>query len=223
LSGGFIHTVKPGDWISKIASTYGFADWRRIWNAPENEDLRKLRPDPNVIHPGDRVFVPAIEPQVFERGTDNEHHFVLKNPRKRLKIKFETVAGVARANVPCRIEIDRKPHPEIKQTDSNGMIDIEISDLAKAGTVVIGEDLNEHYVVNLGHLDPIETVRGYQERLHNLGHYTGQIDGFIGPRTNAAIRSFQSRENLLGYRPALKVDGIMGPKTMDALRHRHGY
>jgi N-acetylmuramoyl-L-alanine amidase len=223
LTQGFIYTVKPGDWISKIASTYGFADWRRVWNAPENEDLRKLRPDPNVIHPGDRVFVPVIEPQEFDRGTDNNHRFILKSHRKRLKIKFETVTGVARANVPCRVEIDRKLRPEITQTNPDGMIDIEISDRAETGSVVLGEGLNEYYVLKLGHLDPIETIRGYQERLQNLGHYAGQIDGFMGPRTNAAIRLFQSRENLLGYRPPLKVDGIMGPKTMRALRRRHGY
>jgi N-acetylmuramoyl-L-alanine amidase len=220
---GLIHTVVAGEWISKIAAHYGFNDWKRLWNAPENAELRKTRPDPNLIHPGDKVYIPPIDPDDWERGTDAEHKFVLKTHKKRLRIKLETVAGKPRAHLPCRLLIDHRPCPGVSQTDSHGIVDALISDQAKTGMLLVGQSFGECYAIKLGHLDPLYTVRGYQGRLHNLGHYRGEVDGVAGPMTKAAIRAFQERENLIGYSPALKVDGIMGPKTTQALLRRHGY
>ena len=53
-------------------------------------------------------------------------------------------------------------------------------------------------------------IRELQTHLYELGHYHGKIDGDFGPKTQAAVESFQ--------RPAhIKVDGIVGPHTLKAL------
>jgi peptidoglycan hydrolase-like protein with peptidoglycan-binding domain len=75
----------------------------------------------------------------------------------------------------------------------------------------------------VGHLDPIDEVSGYQQRLSNLGYNPGEIDGIEGSKTKSAIRSFQNFENYLAGSEVLKVDGIMGPKTKEKLGQRHGY
>ena len=49
-----------------------------------------------------------------------------------------------------------------------------------------------------------------QQKLKNLGYYTGKIDGIIGPLSLKAIKNFQRDYGL-------KVDGIVGPKTLKAL------
>jgi peptidoglycan hydrolase-like protein with peptidoglycan-binding domain len=53
-------------------------------------------------------------------------------------------------------------------------------------------------------------VRNMQVRLANLGYYTGPIDGIFGSKTEAAVRSFQSRNNLA-------VSGIAYSETQSAL------
>ena len=53
-------------------------------------------------------------------------------------------------------------------------------------------------------------VRGLQRRLIEAG-YELEIDGRFGPATEAAVKAYQEANGL-------DADGIVGPKTWDALR-----
>ena len=50
-----------------------------------------------------------------------------------------------------------------------------------------------------------------QKALTEAGHYKGTVDGIIGAKTRAAIRSFQEENGL-------KADGLVGPKTWEKLK-----
>jgi hypothetical protein len=52
------HVVRSGETLSSIAAKYGFPDWKAVYYAPCNADLRKHRPGPDKILSGDRVFIP---------------------------------------------------------------------------------------------------------------------------------------------------------------------
>jgi N-acetylmuramoyl-L-alanine amidase len=47
------YTVQPGDYLGKIARDQGYSTWQEIYYAPDNADFRQLRPNPNLIYPGD--------------------------------------------------------------------------------------------------------------------------------------------------------------------------
>ena len=49
-----------------------------------------------------------------------------------------------------------------------------------------------------------------QTALKNLGFYTGNVDGKIGPKSKKAIEDFQKANGL-------KVDGKVGPKTWEIM------
>jgi N-acetylmuramoyl-L-alanine amidase len=51
-----------------------------------------------------------------------------------------------------------------------------------------------------------EDVKMVQQRLKDLGFYTGQIDGSFGPLTDTAVRNFQ-------WNRMIQVDGSVGPIT----------
>ena len=55
-----------------------------------------------------------------------------------------------------------------------------------------------------------EDVRQAQKKLNELGYQTGQVDGVIGPRTEAALRSFQQSKNIA-------VTGRLDETTTNAL------
>lgn len=42
-----------------IATHYGIKSWQTVWNAPQNASLRSRRKKPELIQPGDKVWVPA--------------------------------------------------------------------------------------------------------------------------------------------------------------------
>ncbi|MEW6697829.1 MAG: spore cortex-lytic enzyme [Bacillota bacterium] len=53
-------------------------------------------------------------------------------------------------------------------------------------------------------------VRAVQQKLKDWGYYTGPVNGYYSGQTAAAVRKFQGRNGL-------QVDGVVGPKTYQAL------
>ena len=53
-------------------------------------------------------------------------------------------------------------------------------------------------------------VRTIQDKLKRWGYYTGNVDGIYGSQTVAAVKKFQQKNGLA-------VDGIAGPKTLNAM------
>lgn len=49
-----------------------------------------------------------------------------------------------------------------------------------------------------------------QQKLKDLGYYSGGVDGILGPKSITAIKNFQKAKGLT-------VDGIVGPQTLKAL------
>ena len=69
--------------------------------------------------------------------------------------------------------------------------------------------------------DAEDWVRYLQETLIAWGHDPGPVDGIFGPLTGAAVEAFQGDHvDLDGER--LDVDGIVGPRTWDALTRGAG-
>ena len=74
-----IHVVKPGECFTRIAERYGFSDYKALYDHPDNADLKKKRPNPNVLHPGDRIVVPDKEEKIIEGlATGKIHRFKWK-------------------------------------------------------------------------------------------------------------------------------------------------
>ncbi len=63
------YVVAKGDWLDKIARNHGLASWKDIYYHPKNAGFRKLRPDPNLIYPGDKVWVPESPKKGHKTGT----------------------------------------------------------------------------------------------------------------------------------------------------------
>lgn len=67
----------------------------------------------------------------------------------------------------------------------------------------------EHNSETYGYIN-LEDLEGVQDALTKLGYDPGKVDGKDGPNTQKAVREFQAAATI-------KIDGIVGPETRQAL------
>jgi hypothetical protein len=211
------HVVQQGECLSSIAADYGFSDWHAIYDHAANADLRAVRPDPNVLYPGDQLFIPDIAPIEKDCQTDARHVFVIVDTPTYLNVRLQDPAKRPLKSVPYKLSVGSLQFEG--NTDGDGWVRRKIDASAESGTLMVwpNPDDREEFVVwqvMLGHLDPLETVTGIKGRLKNLGYYDGEMNDEQDDEYDSAVRQFQQDNDLV-------VDGIVGPKTRGKLKDEH--
>lgn len=207
-------TVVSGDCLSSIAARFGLT-WPILWDAPENAGLRQKRKDPNILYPGDQVFVPETKPKGDPAATGQRHNYEVDIEPTFVKLRF-LFMGLPRKGIRWALMLsDREMDSGV--LDADGFMESRIDARAETGRLRLFPENAppEDYVVKLGHLDPVEVLTGIQQRLANLGIDPGPLDGIDGPKTKAAVKRFQTLQKL-------SVDGIAGPITQGRLKQVHG-
>jgi len=196
---------------------FGFSDYITIWNDPNNAKLRALRTNPNVLFPGDQVYIPDLVPSEFLRSTDLLHKFQLHQNKLKLCLVLEDLYEKPIAGAECSLQIGFDVTSVT--TDGNGKLEVEIAPDTVDALVTIKSPQSPfqgtQIPIKIGFLDPVEEVTGQQARLKNLGYYWGEIDGAASDMLKSAVEEFQCDA-------ALAVDGVCGPATQTALKRMHG-
>jgi N-acetylmuramoyl-L-alanine amidase len=211
------YTVRQGEHLSRIARECGFSDYLTIWNHPANADLKQKRQNPNVLAPGDSLYIPERENRVQDCPTDAKHQFRMKQPVLRLRLTLEDVYMAPIANAQCELVLES----EVRNltTDSNGRLETFLSPSVHEGTLTI-LDADSPFSglsipIRVGDLDPVDQRSGQQARLNNLGYDAGPAGGADDDQFCMAVEEFQCEHGL-------QVDGICGPLTQVALKKAHG-
>ncbi len=232
------YTVQQGDYISKIAADNGFTDYHTIWDDPNNAALKQTRQNPNILLPGDQVYIPDKVPHQESRSTDQHHTFVVRRQSLKLRLVLEDLYEQPIAGAACTLVVQGQSY--LLTSDGNGMIEQEIPLTAQEGFLMITSDQtpfqNIHIPFKIGYLDPVDQVSGQMARLNNLGYLAGDLEelqrggGGEGVSTDDASGSGQpaTDEQFLSAVEefqcdyGLRVDGICGPKTQAKLKQVHG-
>ena len=204
-----IYTVQQGDCLTSIAKQEGIK-LEKIWNHSQNAALKQKRKDPNILLPGDRLFIPDRQLRDSDCSTDQRHTFqvegmqanfrfrLLRNDKPRADINYTLILGGQQLS---------------GTTDHDGWIVQKIPPDAAEALLVLAPD--EQYTINLGCLDPFDELSGIQNRLRNLGFYGGAADGQVSEELTAALRMFQKSVGL-------EETGDPDPQTRDQLKLEHG-
>ncbi len=204
------HQVKQGDCISSIAFENGFFP-DTIWNHPNNAELKGKRKDPNILMPGDMVFVPDKRPKEVSEPTNQVHKFKCKNTPEKFKLQL-LIDEEPRANEAYELEIEGLKFSG--KTDSQGRIEQSIPPNAKNGKLLLANG-TEVYQLQLGKLNPSDEITGAQGRLWNLGFFLGAIDGKMSDELEIAIQEFQFAHDI-------EPNGELNQVTKDALEQDYG-
>lgn len=204
------HSVQPGEHLSGIALQYGFANQNSIWFHPENAGLRKDRANPNVLMPGDTIYIPDLENAEVPCATDRRHPFQLNGDKLLLRIRIQEAFFDPVSSMPCQLSIEGRSYE--LTTDSEGTLEISIPKSASRGALTIN---GLEIPVLIGHLDPSSEVTGIRARLANLGYYRGSVDEVDEAELSAAISEFQCDQKL-------KITGECDSATRAKLEEIHG-
>lgn len=211
------HKVRQGQCLSSIANAYGFSNWKKIYYHAENTNFRIKRPNPNVIYPGDSLFVPNKETKQEPGSTETRHRFRVAGTKIFLRIVVLNELDEPFANCGFQLELENEAIDGF--LDEEGLLDVKIPAQATKGklTVEIADGEPPPTVtwsLQIGRLDPVEEVSGVQARLNNLGFDCGDVDGIVGPLTRESIELFQAEYEV--------QDQGLGQATRDKLVEIHG-
>jgi len=204
------HTVKQGEHLSGIAAKYGFRDYHTIWDHGNNAALKASRKNPNVIYPGDVLYIPEKQEKIVNRATGAVHVFQVNIQPLELRLVVKDCNRLPRKNVPCILTVDGVT--ETLTTDGDGLIHKFIPRTSQKGSVKID---GVEIPLKVGHLDPIDEYSGQAARLNNLGYDAGDPEHPDDDRFESAVEEFQCDNNLA-------VDGTCGAQTQAKLKDVHG-
>src|SRR5262245_7656233 len=115
-------TASSGDSVTSIAEPNGFR-WQTVWAHPDHSERKSKRKDPNIIAPGDEVFIPDLTARHESRATESTHKFKRKGVPAMLKLRLTDVGGKPRKNEDYTLVIDGKIFTG--KTDGDGKIEKE--------------------------------------------------------------------------------------------------
>lgn len=211
------YSVQQGDTIAKIAKAQGFKHWRTIYEDTKNAKLKEERPDPNVLYPGDKVFIPEKSTK-RESGSDKtRHRFRLKAEKSWLRIILRDADNKPLKDTSYGLEVGDLLFEGY--TNGKGLLEHEIPCDADAGLLRV---TGWEFPLRIGHLDPVDEISGWQARLHNLGYRPGPVDGAEQNEDGSVREDLQSAVEEFQFDHGLVVDGRVGPKTQEKLKKEHG-
>jgi hypothetical protein len=210
------HIVQQGECMVKIALLHGFHSHRVVYDHPDNAELREKRPNPHLLFPGDVVIIPDRTLKDLEAAAGRVHRFVVKQPARVLRVRFQRPKGEPLAGEPYTLRFDTRRTVE-GQTTGDGFLEEQVLPDESGAVLRIEQRV---VALRLGHLSPVGDVEnddlsGIQARLQNLGYEIGPLDGRYGRRTRAALALLQAVEGL-------EVDGLPNEETLAKLEELHG-
>jgi N-acetylmuramoyl-L-alanine amidase len=215
------HTVAPGEHLASIARKYGFSSYKAIWDHAQNAELKRKRQNPNVIAPGDRLFIPDKEQKQEEASTEQKHRFTLRADKLKLRLVVHDASASPIANAECELRVGNQ-RVELT-TDDTGKLEQDITPGDEIAFLTVKDPSSPNLEIliplKIGHLDPVEEESGQRARLINLGYLSAPAAGESpddgAMKLLAAIEEFQCENGL-------SVDGKCGPVTQAKLKQVHG-
>jgi peptidoglycan hydrolase-like protein with peptidoglycan-binding domain len=216
---GTTYKVKQGDTIVRIADAHDFRSWEAIWNDEKNAALRAKRPSPHVLAPDDELYIPDKKVREFTCDTDRRHTFRLRAMPQFIQVKLRDEDGKPIAGRVYELKYDGKTIRNA--TDAEGTLSEYVPHHVTSveATLWMRDDDEAQkmtWTLQLGHLDPVDTVTGVKKRLANLGYEHGALDDELDEVTVRGLQAFQRDAGLT-------VTGKIDDATRGRLQSDHDH
>jgi hypothetical protein len=213
------HVVRKGECLARIAHQYGIRSWRKLWDDPKNEPLRRKRKDPNILLPGDEVVVSGRKVHEIVRATDETHRVIVPETKLCVRVRLHDLCWNPYAQLEYTFGYRHKgvlvERPGSAPTDDDGFIEERIPSDVTAFTVTLhpGKFELSFGVSSLLPALSEDDAAGIRERLTGLGYASDSENaGNARQVPHDALAAFQAHK--LGRN---EPDGLPDTDTLDAL------
>lgn len=204
------YVVKQGDYLTQLAHDLGF-DKDAVWNDDKNADLRASRPNPEMLYPGDVVYLPDQSPTPSPMAQGTENGYAADVPTVKVTVTFSN-EDPAQSLANEAYEVDGLPVTS-GTTDGNGEASFDVPVIVRDFTVTFtAKEYAFHILV--GSVDPPTEESGLRFRLANLGFYRRVADDEDADALAGAISDFQKANSIT-------VTGAIDDATRDAIVAAH--
>ena len=203
------HIVKDGEHLPGISERYGFRNHMTVWDRPENAGLREQGRLPEILLPGDEIFIPEQTRETVVGSTGQFHAIVLRSERLELRLRVRDLGAQPIADAECRLSVGVEAAQNLT-TDADGRVNQPIARSTSRAVLTLA---NDTFDVAVGALDPNDTPTGWRARLVNLGYL--ESDESDPRELQAAVEEFQCDVRL-------PLTGKMDDLTRAKLLLEHG-
>jgi hypothetical protein len=160
------YVVRAGEYLTAIAYGRGLKP-NDVWNDPDNADLKKLRVNPEMLAPGDVLYLPPVVRTWLPLQVGSTNQLVAKPPKVELHVVLSDPAGQPYAGK--AVHLDPQVAEVDPTTDGTGLLKVLVPVTVKVLTATIIDD-GTTFQIRVGHLDPHDVVTGTVSRLRQLGY-----------------------------------------------------
>ena len=129
------YVVHQGDYMQSLAIRFGF-DASVVWSDPKHDGLRKQGRTPDILYPGDVLYLPEPKRNWLPVKVGQVNHFKVPDRRQRLTLTFQSEPGAALANAACTYDgLLAGPEPPPTSTDAAGTLALSVSTRQQPFTV----------------------------------------------------------------------------------------
>jgi hypothetical protein len=211
------YIVRQGDYLARLAHIHGF-DAGEVWNHEQNAALRELGRTPDVLAPGDVLYLPVKPKEGLAFSANTSNRYQAEVPKVKVSLIFKDDDRVL-SDEPYEVHglgsEGSSGQADERKTDADGRVNLELPVTAREVTVVFPRQ-NVAYEVRVGDMDPEAELSGIKKRLENLGFLVHEREGASDDEyLRGAVASFQKKSGL----PAT---GTLDDATKKALKDAHG-
>lgn len=202
------HQVLPGDCMIKLAYRYGLA-LETLSEHPGNAALKDGYRKYGILQPGDTVHIPDLTQGNAPVEAGMRYRVVCRQEWATLNLRFLDDDEQPRAGVAYLLSLQLADTGVFADrtgtTDENGALCERIPASAVRADLFLGQGAGmEAHEIWIGHVEPVGTVGGVQQRLNSLGYDCAEDEpGVLGAATGAALAAFQEDH---GLQPSGELD-----------------
>lgn len=217
------YVVRAGDYLTAIAYARGLRPGD-IWQDSANAGLRQLRGNPEMLAPGDVLYVPVAERKWLPLTVGSTNKFVANPPKVEVHVILNDADGKPYAGK--TVHLDPQVTDGDPATTGDGLLKVLVPVTVKVLTATVADD-GACFQIRVGNLDPHDVPSGTLSRLRQLGYVGDEsrllatdrpyLDGIDANDTalSRAVASFQDENGS-------EVTGEIDDDLCDKIRDQHG-